>query len=106
MNIDKYQNTKPILTPRFIPCCTDELMEELRCVTMEAVERSTRKRMRDYTAVKTAGWKKGGDSAQVCAYTGKTGRKLIAFYVLYGSLVSGFVHLNAGDFTTGILGAK
>ena len=29
-------------------------MEELRCVTLEAIERSTRKRMRDYTAVKTA----------------------------------------------------
>ena len=27
---DKYQNTKPIITPRFIPCCTDELMGELR----------------------------------------------------------------------------
>ena len=25
----KYQNTKPILTPRFIPSCTDELMELL-----------------------------------------------------------------------------
>jgi guanine deaminase len=31
---DKYQNTKPILTPRFIPCCTDELMEELREIQM------------------------------------------------------------------------
>lgn len=27
---DKYKNTRPILTPRFIPCCTPELMEELR----------------------------------------------------------------------------
>ena len=27
---DKYTNTKPIITPRFIPCCTDELMGELR----------------------------------------------------------------------------
>ena len=31
---DKYVNTKPILTPRFIPCCTDKLMEELRQVQM------------------------------------------------------------------------
>ena len=31
---DKYQNTKPILTPRFIPCCTDELMTELREIQM------------------------------------------------------------------------
>ena len=31
---DKYQNTKPILTPRFIPCCTDKLMEELREIQM------------------------------------------------------------------------
>ena len=31
---DKYVNTKPILTPRFIPCCTDELMEELREIQM------------------------------------------------------------------------
>ena len=27
---DRFQNTKPILTPRFIPCCSDQLMEELR----------------------------------------------------------------------------
>ena len=27
---DKFEHTKPILTPRFIPCCTDKLMEELR----------------------------------------------------------------------------
>ena len=33
---------------------SENLMEELRCVTLEAIERSTRKRMRDYTAVKTA----------------------------------------------------
>ena len=26
----KYKNTQPILTPRFIPSCTDELMEELK----------------------------------------------------------------------------
>ena len=32
---DKYQNTKPILTPRFIPSCTDKLMEELRKIQME-----------------------------------------------------------------------
>ncbi len=31
---DKYVNTKPILTPRFIPCCTDQLMEELREIQM------------------------------------------------------------------------
>lgn len=31
---DKFQNTKPILTPRFIPCCTDELMGELREIQM------------------------------------------------------------------------
>lgn len=26
----RYENTKPILTPRFIPTCTDELMEKLK----------------------------------------------------------------------------
>ena len=31
---DKFANTKPILTPRFIPCCTDKLMEELRQIQM------------------------------------------------------------------------
>ena len=31
---DKFQNTKPILTPRFIPCCTDKLMENLREIQM------------------------------------------------------------------------
>ena len=31
---DKFENTKPILTPRFIPCCTDELMGELREIQM------------------------------------------------------------------------
>ena len=31
---DQFQNTKPILTPRFIPCCTDQLMEELREIQM------------------------------------------------------------------------
>ena len=31
---DRYANTKPILTPRFIPCCTDKLMEELREIQM------------------------------------------------------------------------
>ena len=31
---DKFQNTRPILTPRFIPCCTDELMEALREIQM------------------------------------------------------------------------
>lgn len=30
----KFINTKPILTPRFIPCCTDKLMEELREIQM------------------------------------------------------------------------
>lgn len=32
--LGKFKNTKPILTPRFIPCCTDELMEELREIQM------------------------------------------------------------------------
>lgn len=31
---DRFNNTKPILTPRFIPCCTDRLMEELREIQM------------------------------------------------------------------------
>jgi guanine deaminase len=31
---DKFKNTKPILTPRFIPSCTDKLMEELREIQM------------------------------------------------------------------------
>ena len=31
---DKFTNTRPILTPRFIPCCTDKLMEELRQIQM------------------------------------------------------------------------
>ena len=31
---DKFQNTRPILTPRFIPCCTDPLMEKLRQIQM------------------------------------------------------------------------
>ena len=31
---DQFVNTKPILTPRFIPCCTDKLMEELRQIQM------------------------------------------------------------------------
>ena len=31
---DEFKNTKPILTPRFIPCCTDKLMEELREIQM------------------------------------------------------------------------
>ena len=31
---DRFQNTNPILTPRFIPCCTDKLMEELREIQM------------------------------------------------------------------------
>ena len=31
---DQFRNTKPILTPRFIPCCTDKLMEELREIQM------------------------------------------------------------------------
>lgn len=30
----RFKNTKPILTPRFIPCCTDYLMEELRQIQM------------------------------------------------------------------------
>lgn len=32
--INSFKNTKPILTPRFIPSCTDELMEELRQIQM------------------------------------------------------------------------
>ncbi len=28
--VEKFQRTKPILTPRFVPCCTDELMERLQ----------------------------------------------------------------------------
>lgn len=31
---DKFERTMPILTPRFIPCCTDKLMEELREIQM------------------------------------------------------------------------
>ena len=31
---DKFEHTKPILTPRFILCCTDKLMEELREIQM------------------------------------------------------------------------
>ena len=31
---DKFKYTKPILTPRFIPCCTDQLMDELREIQM------------------------------------------------------------------------
>lgn len=31
---DKFQRTKPILTPRFIPCCTDELMQVLKEIQM------------------------------------------------------------------------
>ena len=31
---DKFTHTRPILTPRFIPCCTDKLMEELRQIQM------------------------------------------------------------------------
>ncbi len=31
---NRFKNTKPILTPRFIPCCTDKLMEELRQIQM------------------------------------------------------------------------
>lgn len=30
----KFKRTFPILTPRFIPCCTDELMQELREIQM------------------------------------------------------------------------
>ena len=33
---------------------SEELMEDLRCVAMEAIERCTRKRIRDWTAIKTA----------------------------------------------------
>ena len=34
VNHRKYENTKPILTPRFTPSCTDELMEELKKIQM------------------------------------------------------------------------
>ena len=34
VNHRKYQNTHPILTPRFTPSCTDELMEELKKLQM------------------------------------------------------------------------
>lgn len=27
---DRYKNIKPILTPRFIPSCTDKLMDEIQ----------------------------------------------------------------------------
>ena len=33
---------------------SEDLMEELRCVAMEAIERCSRKRVRDWTAIKTA----------------------------------------------------
>lgn len=32
---DRFVHTKPILTPRFIPCCTDNLMEQLREIQMD-----------------------------------------------------------------------
>lgn len=28
----RYRNTAPILTPRFIPCCSDELMKQIACI--------------------------------------------------------------------------
>ena len=31
---ERFSRTRPILTPRFIPCCTDKLMEELREIQM------------------------------------------------------------------------
>lgn len=34
VNHRKYENTHPILTPRFTPSCTDELMEELKKLQM------------------------------------------------------------------------
>lgn len=33
--VEKYKNVKPILTPRFIPSCTDKLMEELSVIQKE-----------------------------------------------------------------------
>jgi ribonuclease J len=33
---------------------SEELMEELRCVALEAIERCGRKRVRDWTAIKSA----------------------------------------------------
>jgi guanine deaminase len=32
---DRYKNTKPILTPRFVPSCSDALMKELQCLQQE-----------------------------------------------------------------------
>ena len=29
IDLDKFENVKPILTPRFTPSCSDELMEKL-----------------------------------------------------------------------------
>lgn len=31
-SLDKFENTKPIITPRFTPTCTDELMEKLGAI--------------------------------------------------------------------------
>ena len=39
VNHRKYQNTHPILTPRFTPSCTDELMEELKKLQMRLIFR-------------------------------------------------------------------
>jgi len=33
---------------------SEELMEELRCVAMEAIDRCARKRIKDYSALKSA----------------------------------------------------
>lgn len=35
VRIKQYQHTKPILTPRFIPSCTDELMHQLKKIQTE-----------------------------------------------------------------------
>ncbi len=31
----RFKNTSPILTPRFVPCCTDELMDDLAAIQRE-----------------------------------------------------------------------
>ncbi|MGL4607302.1 MAG: amidohydrolase family protein [Eubacteriaceae bacterium] len=34
-SVNRYENVKPILTPRFIPSCTDELMEKISTIQKE-----------------------------------------------------------------------
>lgn len=33
--VGRYEHTRPILTPRFIPCCTEELLKELQVIVDE-----------------------------------------------------------------------